>query len=625
MYIAKFQVKNYKSFLFTQEVALTPGFNVVVGQNNAGKTAMVEALSLHFDNKHHISLKTSPSPGVLLHDSFTSTVQIAFQLAEGEAEQLLINARNSFYIPLLEGTDPNSEATKFLALLRQPEILQCVYQPGSFVTTYFESVGELTDAIRGGNTRAIELRVNISQRKLEYNPNQIVQVASNNLYGPYLANILHNRIYIFRAERLNVSQSSFGIEMVLLPNASNLAQVLNNLQSSNPSRFRRFNQHVSTIFREIKGITVPSGPSNSEVRILLWSIDPDTERSDLAIPLSESGTGIGQVLAMLYVVLTAEYPRTIIIDEPQSFLNPGAVRKLIEILKQYSQHQFIITTHSPEVVSVVKSQTLFLLRKVEAETMIEQLDSSEAQDQKLLLSEVGARLSDVFGADNILWVEGATEELCFTLIVEKVLRRPLQGTKIIGVIQTGDFESKHSQLILQIYDRLTKGSGLIPPAIGFIFDREGRSKQEQDDIIRRSQGKVVFLPRRMYENYLLNPNAIASVISQIEGFRDSPVTLEEVEHWLQCNRSDKKYYDSNICESERTGEGWMRDVHGAKLLETIFNEFSEFRVEYDKVKYGVALTEWILENTPTDLTQVANVIDSKLETYQEIVSNARIL
>ena len=249
-----------------------------------------------------------------------------------------------------------------------------------------------------------------------------------------MANILRERIYFFRAERLNISQSTFGAQSALEPNASNLAQVLNVLQSSNPARFRRLNQHVSTIFPEIKGITIPPGPSGNQVQILVWSIDPETERQDLAIPLSESGTGIGQVLAMLYVVLTAEYPRTIIIDEPQSFLNPGAIRKLIEILKQYPQHQFIITTDSPEVVSMINPQTLFLLRKVEAETKIEQLDSTETQDQKLLLSEVGARLSDVFGADNILWVEGATEELCFPLIVEKALQRPLQGTKIIGVI-----------------------------------------------------------------------------------------------------------------------------------------------------------------------------------------------
>jgi len=610
MYIAKVQIKNYKSFLSSQELNLTPGFNVVVGQNNAGKTALVEALSLHFSDKYHMSMKTVPSPGLHLHDSVTSSVQIAFQLAEGEAEQLLINARGSFYLPLREGTDPGSEVTKFQALLRQAQILQCMYQPNNFVTTYLESLGQFADA-----PYVVELRVNISQRQLEYTSNryQITQIGPSALYGPYLANILRNRIYIFRAERLNVSQSSFGTETVLKPDASNLAEVLHNLQNSNPTRFHRFNQHVSTIFPEIKGITVPSGPASNQVQILVWSIDPDTERPDLAIPLSESGTGIGQVLAMLYVVLTAEYPRTIMIDEPQSFLNPGAVRKLIEILKQHSRHQFTITTHSPEVVSVINPQTLFLLQKVEAETMIEQLDSAAAQDQKLLLSEVGARLADVFGADNILWVEGATEEQCFPLIVEKKLHKPLQGTKILGVVQTGDFESRHSGLILQIYDRLSKGSGLIPPAIGFIFDREGRSEQVRRDLIQRSQDKVVFLPRRMYENYLLNPPAIAIVASQIEGFRDSPVTPAEVEHWLECNRSDKKYYDLNSSESEARGDGWMQNVHGAKILADIFKDFSECRVEYDKVKYGMTLTEWILEHIPDDLAEVANVIDSRLK------------
>src|SRR5216683_1763682 len=117
MYIAKIQIKNYKSFLSSQEFHLTPGFNVVVGQNNAGKTALVEALSLHFNDKYHISMKTMPSPGVLIHDSVTSTVQIAFQLAEGEAEQLLINARSPFYLPLRVEANFDSEATEFQAIL----------------------------------------------------------------------------------------------------------------------------------------------------------------------------------------------------------------------------------------------------------------------------------------------------------------------------------------------------------------------------------------------------------------------------------------------------------------------------------------------------------------------------
>ncbi|SRR5258708_3011273 len=608
MYITKFQIIDYKSFLRSQELLLTPGFNVIVGQNNVGKTALVEALSLQFNNKPHRSVRTLPHP--VMHEALgTSNVEIAFQLNAGEAEQLLIDTTNQFFVYLNQATSELAEATSFHALLRGPNILQSAYLPSTFTSAYLEAYGEQTNI-----HNIVRFTIDRTQNQINQDlTSKTTGVGQQFQYGFILANALRERIYLFKAERLNISVSSFGMNTVLASDASNLPEVLHRLQSGNPVRFGRFNEHISTIFPEIKGITVPPGPAESQVQILVWSIDPDTEREDLAIPLSESGTGIGQVLAMLYVLLTAEYPRTIIIDEPQSFLNPGAIRKLLEILKQYSRHQFIITTHSPEIVSIVNPQTLFLLRKVEAETMITQLDSAEAQDQKLLLSEVGARLSDVFGADNILWVEGATEELSFPLIVEKKLRRPLQGTKIVGVIQIGDFESKHSGIILQIYDRLTKGSGLIPPAIGFIFDREGRSKQDQDDLIRRSQGKVVFLPRRMYENYLLNPDAISSVISQIEGFRDNPVTSKEVEQWLEYNHSDRTYYDSNISESERTGEGWMRDVHGAKMLETIFKEFSELRVEYDKVKYGLALTEWLLEHAQPDLTEVANVIATKLE------------
>lgn len=48
MRIAAFSVTNYKSFRQTERMALGPGFNVVVGQNNAGKSALVEALGAQF-------------------------------------------------------------------------------------------------------------------------------------------------------------------------------------------------------------------------------------------------------------------------------------------------------------------------------------------------------------------------------------------------------------------------------------------------------------------------------------------------------------------------------------------------------------------------------------------------
>jgi hypothetical protein len=39
----------------------------------------------------------------------------------------------------------------------------------------------------------------------------------------------------------------------------------------------------------------------------------------------------------------------------------------------------------------------------------------------------------------------------------------------MGVKHTGDFEGEHAERVFDIYERLTQGRGLLPPAIGYIF------------------------------------------------------------------------------------------------------------------------------------------------------------
>jgi hypothetical protein len=98
----------------------------------------------------------------------------------------------------------------------------------------------------------------------------------------------------------------------------------------------------------------------------------------------------------------------------------------------------IITTHSPTAVTAADPQALLLVRKEEdeAESTIDTVDVNATQQLRRSLSEVGASLSDVFGADNVLWVEGRTEEQCFPVILSRLANRPLLGTSR-GEVQTG--------------------------------------------------------------------------------------------------------------------------------------------------------------------------------------------
>lgn len=427
-----------------------------------------------------------------------------------------------------------------------------------------------------------------------------------------LFNLFKSRIYRFYAERLNISKCAFGNKSILEPNASNLAEVLSGLQSRNSTAFDRYNKYINQIFPHIKRIAVEPRDHN-QLEIMVWNIEPETERVDLAVSLSSCGTGIGQVLAILYVVMNSPEPRTIIIDEPQSFLHPEAAKKLIEILKQFPQHQYFIATHSPTIINAANPSKIIMLKYEDCETKVSVINAKEAREQRSLLAEVGVSLSDVFGADNILWVEGPTEQICFPLILEKLAEKSLLGTTILAVQDVGRLDNKNANLIFDIYDKLSGGSSLFPPAIGFLFDRENRSDNDEKELQKRSKKPVKLLPRRMYENYLLHPEAITAVINECDENREEKLAIEDVKEWI-----DKKKYEPNYfpLKSEQISDhDWFCKVDGAKLLKELFAHFCETRLRFSKTTHSVKLTEWLIDNQPDQLSEIAgllvNILDFK--------------
>lgn len=421
-----------------------------------------------------------------------------------------------------------------------------------------------------------------------------------------ILNLQRGRTCVFRAERYNVGRIQFGPNTTLNPSANNLAEVLANLQG-NPPRFAELCGLVKTVLPEVQLIST-QGVEPQEVEIRVWNHDPSTKRADLAVPLSECGTGLGQVLAILYVVLTSDRPQTIMIDEPQTFLHPGAARTLIEILKDFPQHQFIIATHSPTIVAAANPATVTLVTRTGGESVITSVDSSSAAEVRVFLSEVGASLGDLFGADNVLWVEGATEEECFALIVEKRLRRKMRATIIKGVRDTGSFEGKHADLVIDVYQRLSGSASLLPPAIGFIFDSENKTSQAKHEITNRSDGRARFIRRRMYENYLLDATAVAEVMNQREGFREVPVTAVEVSTFFDGVQKDKKYFP----QGSDVSEDWKVSVDGARVLGDVFSTLSQARCSYRKPTDAVLLTEWMIKNSAEELEEITTLLEEVL-------------
>jgi len=588
-----FRVRNYKSFLSSPILQFSNNLNVIVGRNNVGKTALLEAISLRFENNPHRSLSTVPTRATAIKE--VSSVRFSLEIGQDELPQLLREYASQFYLPAASTRGAVDESNRLIEWFQGSRQARgthgSVPLEAEFIDQPFPETSPMSLLFEIDSDGQIKL--SDSTYKPGVTESRLARV---------LLSVFRERIYFFRAERMNIGEHIIGVRTVLESNAANLAEVLFNL-AANPSRFRRFEAYARAVFPEIKQITVPF--TGSVCRILLWTIEPDEEREDLAIPLAASGTGVSQILALLYVIVTAEHPRVVVIDEPHSFLHPGAVRKLLEILSMHPKHQYIMSTHSPVAITAAATTTILLVRMNGPESVVEQLDGTAPDDLKGVLAEVGARLSDVYGADNILWVEGRTEEECFPLVraLVRTQNEPITGTAILGVRQTGDFERRDAERVISIYERLSRAGALLPPAVGFLFDREGRSAAQQADLERRLGGRVFFLPRRMFENYLLKPAGIAGVMNMLAANVTDEVAVAA---WLQEHSWDEKYFSERV--AVRTPAFWHEKVHGARLLSDIFSGLSKSRLSYRKVEHGVYLTKWLVVNDSSDLLELARFI-----------------
>lgn len=183
------------------------------------------------------------------------------------------------------------------------------------------------------------------------------------------------------------------------------------------------------------------------------------------------------------------------------------------------------------------------------------------------------------------------------------------GTSILGLRSTGDFGGKKTdaQKILELYTKLGDANGIMPTALAWSLDRELRTEGEIEDLGRQFRGKLHFLPRRCFENYLLDAEAIAAVLSKLTP-EAHDVSLASVQDWLE--RNAKAYHP------EKTGYGeadFELRVDGARLLTKLFSDLSETAVSFWKAKHSVELTEWLLNKKPRALCGLTDYAIGLLE------------
>lgn len=595
MLLTELSIANYKSFFEKKQMRFGPGFNVLLGANSSGKTTVLEAIRFRdipdiphrsIANLTEVDTRWVQVPEVTTR--FEMPLTNLQKIVSDDGLSVVLSDNNGV---LLGGSVQNIEQ-----YWREHNFAIELSQEGSKVPeAYFYPCGERSKK-RGENWTMGTWRANVGISGVGYPANPIGFEGTDHRNDiEHVAQRIHEKIYRFSAERV-LRPTCPASESELKPDASNLAFCINHLRSTDDSAFDRLNSYLHRIFSNIHGVAaIPL--ANGSFELYVHTLPRSANRSDLAVPMSRVGTGVSNAIAMLYVVLTARTPRIILLEEPNSYLHPRALRELLAILAEAgAMHQFFVTTHSSDVLRCVRASTVTLLQNDGIQTTVQQTLQNELKSFHAGLLDLGIRLTDLHGCDRVLWVEGETEEAIFPKVLEHFFPHLAQGTAVLRLHATGDFESRkfRAEKVAGIYRRLSTATFLAPPMVAITLDREGKPASQVESLEREGEGVVYMLPRAMIEDYLLLPEAIVSVMRDEYG---SDLDSATVQAAIDKARKDSSNFISAKVVNNPT-------LHAAKLLKSVFRQLGGEGADYDKAKHGPMLAQWILAERPQEFEEL---------------------
>lgn len=329
MRLRRARIIGFQSFGDSGEIDFPDGINLIVGQNNAGKSALLRALQPQLANDRH------RTPEVW-EEAKLPEPEVQFVIeASGEDLSDALFRRTQSFIPIPHASDAEAFARE---LISEPQLrLAVVHRPNQIFSASYPSHGRFPDQ-QSAQKLCCLIEPRGGQLSFQY-------VGSSQDSVPEIIYQLWQRdMFYFSAERMSIGESGQAHAPRLSPNANNLPAVLQTLAGDRGDLFRKLIEHLREVFPTVGNLSVRPKPGTNAIEIRVWPTEAQ-ERVELSFPLNSSGTGVSQVIALLTAIMTVENA-VIVIDEISSFLHPAAVKGLLRILQTgYAHHQYIISTH----------------------------------------------------------------------------------------------------------------------------------------------------------------------------------------------------------------------------------------------------------------------------------------
>jgi energy-coupling factor transporter ATP-binding protein EcfA2 len=392
---------------------------------------------------------------------------------------------------------------------------------------------------------------------------------------------------------------------VLLDNAENLSVFLQTLRGNKPRAFRQIEKIVKEIFPDLTSVNPAMQPNRVYITLTREGMEQD-------IPLTHSGTGVEQVLAIATFAITAEPGAILLLDEPHSFLHPAAERQLIRFLNEDNKHRYVIGTHSAVFINSVEADRI---THVEAPGAPYNPKLSPPEIGSVLL-DLGYRNSDILFYDSLIVVEGKSDK---TILPHLLRASGTPSTALSGIgfptMEGVPGDTRSLQIAVQKYEKLLKALSHARQPHMYLFDGD-RTLEDVKLLtgMRDATGKdavpVKFLPRTEIENYLLVPEAIVAALHEEARLADVEIKITEA--------TVRDKIDGFLKGDEKElfphGKGTepLKTVKASVLLQKLYASVGN--LVYDKDKSGRLIASHLSSKNQPALAELRDLLKDALPT-----------
>jgi predicted ATP-dependent endonuclease of OLD family len=523
MKLRKLVIENYRS-LERVEIEDLQDVNIFIGKNNSGKSSIFQALVFLRDIFPAPQNNQDPSIRTEREIARDITFEMTFDLSKIERESYL-NGEFSRSGSKIEGEEHSLISSNFLKSFCVKYCLSKNSYLEFFLISGFSS--ETIAILKQSKTSdglILDMKnedqgVDSFIKKLSEQGYIDIQTPYNQPFNSFPDQIISFFLtkisnYLNIAYHFNIIRKSDLFQPVqeihtLSTDGKNLAGVLFTLKNKGSGQaFQKIKDFLTnTIF------DIPIFNSHLIGNNTMLGFGEFVESNAEPLKLNEVGSGIEQVLLVATALETAPPNAPIFLEEPESYLHPGAQRYLLEQLAK-SGRQVFITTHSNVFLGDIGHSdrtSIYRVSQANRRTQVTRVDDTALSEA---LQDIGVRNSDVLLRDALIFVEDINDEKVFQILAEK-LEKPLAG-KNLGFVSMGGASAIHSagKLSSEALTQLQQGSKTIPHL--FVIDHDERSNEEISELQEKLGEQLQVLEQRELENYLLVAKPLQRYIKNYE-------------------------------------------------------------------------------------------------------------